>query len=285
MEFFNQSLEHFGAKLAECRRSKNFTQEELANRLGVTPQALSKWEKGLSSPDITMVCAICGILDVSADYLLEMGNGKITEDGDALIQDKIWRALRGGLEPLKIIFGEEVVPAFVDNRFVGKVSELRMQLSQEGILMPIVRLMDQPCIKPKEFYILAYENVLYREELAEINESTDSYIIEKLGQTVREKYAEILNTDMIKNLTDNLKIQYPALIDGIVPEKLSYGFLLDVCKGFLNRGNSLIYLPKVIEAAERVLREQPEISSTELIEQVCRQIERADNFWVMIKNK
>lgn len=283
MDNFNQKQETFGARLAECRRGKNFTQEELANRLGVTPQALSKWEKGLSSPDITRVCTICELLDVSADYLLETGNGKITEDGNAAIQDKIWRSLRSGLEPLKLIFGEEVVPAFVNNHFVEKVLELRMQLSQEGILMPIVRLMDQQCIKPKEFYILAYENVLYREELAEINESTDSYIIEKLGQTVREKYAEILNADIIKNLTDNLKIQYPALIDGIVPEKLSYGLLLDVCKGFLNRSNSLIYLPKIIEAAERSLREQPGSSTAELTEQVCRQIERKDNFWVMQK--
>ena len=51
-------MENFGTRLAECRRNKNFTQEEMANRLGVTPQALSKWEKGLSSPDISMVCIL-----------------------------------------------------------------------------------------------------------------------------------------------------------------------------------------------------------------------------------
>ena len=83
MEKFNQIQESFGSKLAECRRGKNFTQEELANRLGVTPQALSKWEKGLSSPDISMICSICGVLDISADYLLGTDAGKITEDGNA----------------------------------------------------------------------------------------------------------------------------------------------------------------------------------------------------------
>ena len=40
---------------------------ELANRLGVTPQALSKWEKSASSPDLLMLSLICKILDVSAD--------------------------------------------------------------------------------------------------------------------------------------------------------------------------------------------------------------------------
>ena len=39
-------LENIGKRIAESRRSAGFTQEELANRLGVTPQALSKWEKG-----------------------------------------------------------------------------------------------------------------------------------------------------------------------------------------------------------------------------------------------
>ncbi len=80
-------------------------------------------------------------------------------------------------------------------------------------------------------------------------------------------------------------MQYPTLIIGIVPEKISYGYLLDICKVFFNRGNSRMYLPKIIEEAERTLREKPEISTTELAEEVCNKIERADNFWVMIKNK
>lgn len=282
MENFNQLQERFGAKLAECRRSKGFTQEELANRLGVTPQALSKWEKGLSSPDVTMVCAICELLDISADYLLEVSAGKITEDGNLKVQDKIWQNLRNSLEPLKLVIGTEVVSVFLDNRFVEKVSELRLRLSREGILMPIVRIMDQTCIRPKEFFILAYENVLYHEELEEVGGTALDYIIGMLEQTVRSRYAEILNADMIKLLTDNLRIQYPALIDGIVPEKISYGLLLDVVKGFLNRGNGMQYLPKVLEEMERLLREQPELSVAELTGQVCARLERPDNFWVLV---
>ena len=284
MENFNQTLEHFGSCLAECRRNKNLTQEELANRLGVTPQALSKWEKGISSPDVVMVGAICGILDVSADYLLGTGSRKITEDGDVQIQERILHFLRSGLEPLKIIFGEDVVPAFLDNQFVEKISTLRQRLAGEGILLPIVRIMDQQCIKPKEFYILAYENVLYKEEFTEIGEETVNHIVKKLEETVRLRYAEVLNADLIKNLTDNLKIRYPALIEGVIPEKIPYGLLLDICKIALNRGNSMLYLPKIIEALERELREHPGCTTAELAEAACRQIERPDNFWVQLKN-
>lgn len=280
-------MKNFGIRLAECRRNKNLTQEELANRLGVTPQALSKWEKGLSSPDISMVCSICGVLDVSADYLLGTGNGKLAEEEDAYGWHKAWNSLRNCLEPLKIIFGMEIMPAFVDalegDRYIEKVSQLRQRLAEEGTLLPIVRMMDQPCIKPKEFYILSYENVLYREELEQVDENTFDYILGKLEENVRIKYAEILDADMIKGLTDNLKLQYPALICGIVPEKISYGRLLDICKVFLNRGNTLMYFPKIIEEAERVLRENPEISTAELAAEVSNKIERTDNFWVMLK--
>lgn len=277
-------MDNFGAKLAECRRNKKLTQEELANRLGVTPQALSKWENGLSSPDISMVCAICGTLDVSADYLLGTGTGKISEDGDTKLQEKICCSLRNCLEPLKIILGEVVVPAFLDNRFVEMVSMLRQKLAAEGILLPIVRIMDEACVRPKEFYILAYENVLYKEELTEIKEETVGYIMEKLEETVRAKYWEILNADILKSLTDNLKIQYPAIIEGVVPEKISYGLLLDVCKFVLRRGNGMMYLPKIIEAAERGLRENPDCSAEELSKKVCSAIERPDNFWVQLNN-
>ena len=281
-------MNNFGIRLAECRRNKNFTQEELANRLGVTPQALSKWEKGLSSPDISMLCSLCGVLDVSADFLLGTGNGKFAEDEDVNGWQKSWKSLRNCLEQLKIIFGMEIMPAFVEalegDRYIEKVSQLRQRLAKEGTVLPIVRMMDQECIKPKEFYILAFENVLYREEVEQVDETTFDYILEKLEETVRTKYAEILDADTVKCLTDNLKMQYPALITGIVPEKISYGRLLDICKVFLNRGNSLMYLPKIIEEAERALREKPDCSIKELAETVCSSIERPDNFWVMLAN-
>ena len=195
--------------------------------------------------------------------------------------------LRNCLEQLKIIFGMEIMPAFVDalegDQYIEKVSQLRQRLAKEGTVLPIVRMMDQPCIKPKEFYILAYENVLYREEVEQVDETTFDYILGKVEETVRAKYAEILDADTVKCLTDNLKLQYPALITGIVPEKISYGRLLDICKVFLNRGNSLMYLPKMIEEAERTLREKPDSSTAELAEAVCSSIERPDNFWVMLK--
>ena len=52
------------------RKEKNFTQETLANMLSITPQSVSKWERGEGFPDITMLPAIANCLGVSVDVLL-----------------------------------------------------------------------------------------------------------------------------------------------------------------------------------------------------------------------
>ena len=62
--------ETIGSRIAELRRKKNMTQEDLANALGVTPQAVSKWENDLSCPDITLLPQLAKLLGVSVDELL-----------------------------------------------------------------------------------------------------------------------------------------------------------------------------------------------------------------------
>lgn len=57
-----------------CRTNKKFTQEEMAAALHITPQAISRWETGLSYPDITMLPLISKYLNVSTDVLLGCAN-------------------------------------------------------------------------------------------------------------------------------------------------------------------------------------------------------------------
>ena len=133
---------NFSSRLSMFRQNKNMTQEELAGRMGVTPQALSKWERGHSLPDILLLKELCRILEISADDLLGIENRKITENGNGLAQKEIWHKLQNCLEPLECIFGKDLVPAFLDGTYQEKIVEARKKLAGEGILMPLVRIRD-----------------------------------------------------------------------------------------------------------------------------------------------
>lgn len=61
---------NIGEVIKRRRQIKNITQAELAALLRVTPQAVSRWEMGISYPDIAMVPKISEVLQVSADELL-----------------------------------------------------------------------------------------------------------------------------------------------------------------------------------------------------------------------
>ncbi len=64
----------FGQKLYDLRKKRNMTQSDFAGRLGVTAQAVSKWENNQSYPDITLIPTIATILKVEIGYLFGQKN-------------------------------------------------------------------------------------------------------------------------------------------------------------------------------------------------------------------
>ena len=59
-----------GRFIADCRKKKNITQEQLAEKLYITDRAVSKWERGLSLPDADKMLDLCNILDINVNELL-----------------------------------------------------------------------------------------------------------------------------------------------------------------------------------------------------------------------
>ena len=68
--------ESFGDRISFLRKLKGLTQAQLAEKLGISAQAVSKWESGLSCPDIMMLVPLADIFNVSTDMLL--GGGQLT---------------------------------------------------------------------------------------------------------------------------------------------------------------------------------------------------------------
>lgn len=59
-----------GTRLQELRKQKGLTQEQLAEKLNVTNQSVSKWEKDINAPDISLHVELANMLETSVDYLL-----------------------------------------------------------------------------------------------------------------------------------------------------------------------------------------------------------------------
>lgn len=70
MSDMNSTNETTGARLARLRRAQNITQEELAERLGISRQAVSKWESDLAYPETDKLLALSRLYGCTVDYLL-----------------------------------------------------------------------------------------------------------------------------------------------------------------------------------------------------------------------
>ena len=63
-------LEKIGKFIADCRKKKNLTQMQLAEKLNITDRAISKWECGRAMPDSSIMLELCEVLGISVNELL-----------------------------------------------------------------------------------------------------------------------------------------------------------------------------------------------------------------------
>ncbi|SHH32499.1 DNA-binding transcriptional regulator, XRE-family HTH domain [Anaerosphaera aminiphila DSM 21120] len=79
-------------RLQKLRKENNLSQEELANKLELSRQAISKWESGITSPDIKNIIKLSEIYGVSTDYILlgrENNNESIKDKNEDFISQDI----------------------------------------------------------------------------------------------------------------------------------------------------------------------------------------------------
>ncbi len=81
-----------GSKIAENRKKKNLTQEEFAEMLGVSAQAVSKWENDVSCPDIMLLPKIANIFSISIDELMGVASNRETaeEKTDETVEEPVF---------------------------------------------------------------------------------------------------------------------------------------------------------------------------------------------------
>lgn len=104
----------FGSFLKEKRIEKNFSQKDLAELLYVTESAVSKWERGVTYPDITLIQDICKVLDITEHELIESSNDveyrKIKKDAKKF--NKLKRSL---FWSFNILYAIAIITCFIVN--------------------------------------------------------------------------------------------------------------------------------------------------------------------------
>ena len=107
--------------IRQRRIEKQLTQEQMADRLGVSAPAVNKWEKGISYPDITLIRDICAILQVSEHELLTA-----SEDVEARTAETLAKKYLSLLRRLRwiqyILYGGTALICLICNLAVGHTS-------------------------------------------------------------------------------------------------------------------------------------------------------------------
>ena len=96
-----------GAFIAQCRKEKSLTQMQLAELLGITNQAVSKWENGRGMPDVSLLQPLCDVLGISLNELFS-GEHISTEEYKGKAEETISKLFKekqiAHLKPVKYLF-------------------------------------------------------------------------------------------------------------------------------------------------------------------------------------
>ena len=183
-----------GKVIKQARLNKKITQEQLAETLGVTTQAVSKWETDCSYPDITLIPAIANYLDVSSDELLGIKLEERKRNIDEIIKKN----------------NELISQRYLDDSLNLMTESLKKYPNDERLLNGLTKCYWARMIatydKPElfdyrqELKKLIIENAEKTLEVArskEIIEETTIYLIKiytRTGEVGRLKALEIVNT-------------------------------------------------------------------------------------------
>lgn len=294
-------LTEFAERFERLRQDQGYTQQKIAEKLGVTPQAVSKWENGTSLPDAEMIRSIARLMDCTTDYLLDhqASSSSLCDQESVQRQTEIEHVILKDILVLKVGIGlVDMLREEVINHYI-KIHNMRMLLGKEmGIIIPVVRLMDDISLGEKEYQILLhgkdvvaqntseYPKYFYvREEILPVAEwrfawpegkwmekqlippegyvefSAMDCIITHLAEIILHHYDQILNRQLTADLVDIVRRRYPAAVDGVVPQKVSLGLLQHVLAGLVISGTPINRLDYIIG----YLEEHP-VSGTEEME-------------------
>ncbi len=104
----------FGKTIKKLRLEHEMTQEQLAEILSISPQAVSRWETDMAMPDISLIAPLCNLFNITSDELLEIDLVQKQKNIDAICKEADKYSQRGYSEEARIIL-ENGLKKYPDN--------------------------------------------------------------------------------------------------------------------------------------------------------------------------
>lgn len=118
--------ETFGKRFQNFRKVKKLTQEEVAERVKISPQAVSKWENDISMPDISLLPMIADIFEVTLDELL----GRTKKHEVKMVDEKEKHDINKMALKIKVLSGKDKVNVNLPIPLVKVCIETGMKMPQ-----------------------------------------------------------------------------------------------------------------------------------------------------------
>ena len=119
---------NFGENLRTLRRKKNISQEELAGKLNVSRQAVSRWEQGNGYPEMEKMIALSRILDVTLDYLVSENDTADGANEDSGSEEQA----QGSASPAMIPTGRIMIRGYNGKQLVNCYKVISLHISDKA---------------------------------------------------------------------------------------------------------------------------------------------------------
>lgn len=135
-----------GGFISGCRKSQAWTQSQLAEKLGITDKAVSKWETGKSMPDISLLMPLCDVLGITLNELLAgeyISDEKLKEKSNAVLMEVMaswlgkdkWEAKENTGNPKNILVLRDVHKVYkTKNSATLAVNKVSFEISQNNFV-------------------------------------------------------------------------------------------------------------------------------------------------------
>lgn len=190
-------MTYSGRKIAEARKEMNITQMELADRLNISYQAVSNWERGISMPDISKLPELSEILDISVDEIL----GKKSNVIENLMKNKAMEDVKMEeiIEAAPLLKPEQVDEAVKNSDDISEIAGVLPFLSTEFVDELFSKASDEGSEKVGMF--LPFASITLIDKAAE-----NCYSKEGLSAVC--KFAPFMSDDMLVKLADETYTRY-----------------------------------------------------------------------------